>query len=157
MGPQTVKYIFFCIFYVFLASLLHFFCIIMFFLQYNVLFKKNYIYIYIFFIFFIYGVSPCVSIFWGPVSYRPSFENLETFPRFVQLSFIHMKHNPRFQSEGDRAYSLYLVPSSTCFAKDFDLKFERISLYPVMCFNAPLSTNQVFGPVKTVLDKEETR
>jgi hypothetical protein len=47
--------------------------------------KKNYIYVYIFFNFFIYGVSPDVSIFWGPVSYRPGFGNLETFPRFVQL------------------------------------------------------------------------
>ena len=41
-------------------------------------------YIYIF-NFFIYDVSPDVSIFWGPVSYRPGFGNLETFPRFVQL------------------------------------------------------------------------
>jgi hypothetical protein len=85
MGPPNSQIYFFCIFYVFLASLLHFFCIIMFFLQYNVLFKKKTIYIY-FFNFFIYGVSPDVSIFGGPVSYRPGFGNLETFPRFVQLN-----------------------------------------------------------------------
>jgi hypothetical protein len=74
----------------------------MLFLQYNVLFKKNYIYIYIyifffFFNFFIYGVSSEVSIFWGPISYRPGFGNLEMFPRFVQLSF-----------EGNESWSLIL-------------------------------------------------
>jgi hypothetical protein len=48
-APKQSNIYFFCIFYVFLASLLHFFCIIMFFLQYNVLFlKKLYIHIYIF-------------------------------------------------------------------------------------------------------------
>jgi hypothetical protein len=56
-------------------------------------FKKNYIYIYIFFNFFLYGVSPDISIFGGPVSYRPSFGNLETFPHFVQLRFNYSKTN----------------------------------------------------------------
>jgi hypothetical protein len=48
----------------------------------------NYIYIYNF---FIYGVSPDISIFGGPVLYRPGFGNLETFPCFVQLSFELIK------------------------------------------------------------------
>jgi hypothetical protein len=71
---------FYCIFF---ASLC-FSCNIMSYL------KKNYIYIYIFFNFFIYGVSlgvsSDVSIFGGSVSYRPGFGNLETFLRFMQLS-----------------------------------------------------------------------
>jgi hypothetical protein len=69
-APKQSIIFFFCIFYVFLASLLHFFCIIMFFLQYNVLFKKKktiyiYIYIYIIFFIFLYTAFPRTFPFFG--------------------------------------------------------------------------------------------
>jgi hypothetical protein len=91
MGPPNSQiYIFFAFSMFFLHHYCIFFASLCFSCNIMSYLKKNYIYIYIFFNFFIYGVSPDVSIFWGPVSYRPGFGNLETFPRFVQLRFVDL-------------------------------------------------------------------